>query len=301
MTLRWIRIAVTLVMVVVALLLGVALWRAYVLSPWTRDGRVRADVVVMAAEVPGTVMQVHVTDNQLVQKGDILFTIDPSRYRLALAQAQAVVENRRQDLKVRAATAQRREKLSDLATSTEAREQARGSAGVAEAALEEAQVAVQVAQLNLDRTTVRAPVNGWVTNLRLRPGDYVAAGQSAMSVVDADSFWIVGYFEETKLARIRRGDAARVTLMAWPDLPIYGRVESIGRGIADANATDPIGLPTVNPIFAWVRLAQRVPVRIKIEQKPDELQLAAGLSCTIEVGNDVHQQRGLLERLRDAL
>lgn len=301
MSARWIRMGVTFAMVLVAIVLAWLLWRAYVLQPWTRDGRVRADVVVMAAEVPGTVTQVQVVDNQFVRKGDVLFTVDPARYRLALAQAQAVVENRRQDLKVRASAAQRRERLNELATSVEAREQARGSAGVAEAALEEAQVAVQVAQLNLDRTTVRAPVNGWVTNLRLRPGDYVAAGQSALAVVDADSFWIVGYFEETKLARIRAGDAARATLMAWPDAPIFGRVESIGRGIADANAADPVGLPTVNPIFAWVRLAQRVPVRIRIEQKPQQLELAAGLSCTVEIGADVNRPRSMLERLRDAL
>jgi RND family efflux transporter MFP subunit len=301
MTIRLLRIAVTLLLVAVALLLALALWRAYVLSPWTRDGRVRADVVVMATEVAGPVIEVPVIDNQFVHKGDVLFAVDPAHYRLALAQAEAVVENRRQDLKVRASVAQRREKLSELATSTEAREQARGSAGVAEAALEEAQVAVQVARLNLDRTTVRAPVNGWVTNLRLRPGDYAGAGQSALTLVDADSFWITGYFEETKLARIHTGDAARATLMAWPDAPIFGHVESMGHGIADPNATDAVGLPTVNPIFAWVRLAQRIPVRIHIDQKPPELELAAGLSCTIEIGADVHRRRSLLERLRDAL
>ncbi|MDB5367766.1 MAG: HlyD family secretion protein [Rhodospirillales bacterium] len=301
MTRRIVGIAVTLLLVAIALLLALALWRAYVLSPWTRDGRVRADVVVLAAEVPGPVVQVQVADNQFVHKGDILFTVDPARYRLALAQAEAMVENRRQDLKVRASVAQRREKLSELATSTEAREQARGSAGVAEAALEEAQVAIELAKLNLERTTVRAPVNGWVTNLRLRPGDYAAAGQSVLTLVDADSFWIVGYFEETKLARIRIGDAARATLMAWPDAPIFGHVESIGRGIADPNATDAVGLPAVNPIFAWVRLAQRIPVRIHIDQKPPELELGAGLSCTVEVGADVHRRRSLLERLRDVL
>ena len=279
------RILVTLALVAVAALLAVGLWRQYMLAPWTRDGRVRAEVVNIASEVPGTVVSVEIADNQFVHKGDVLFQIDPVRFRLALAQAQADVEQRRQDLALKLADARRRAGMAGVVSAEEI-DRFKSSAGVAAAALQAAEVALDVAKLNLERTTLRAPVNGYVTNLHLRVGDYVGVGAPRVAVIDSDSFWIVGYFEETKLGLINIGDLAKITLMGFSQ-PIDGHVESIGHGIADANdRPDALGLQDVNPVFTWVRLAQRIPVKLRIDHLPDQIPLAAGMTCTVAVGSE---------------
>lgn len=174
---------------------------------------------------------------------------------------------------------------------------------MAEATLDQAKASLDVAKLNLARSTVVSPVNGYVTHLRLRAGAYVSTGVAQMAVVDADSFWIEGYFEETKLHAIRPGDPARIRLMGY-DTPFEGRVESIGRGIADSNdATNNRGLPAVNPVFTWVRLAQRIPVRVSIRDLPPEVTLVVGMTASIDVGPESEQRSGLggrlLEWMRD--
>ncbi|WP_042977098.1 HlyD family secretion protein, partial [Burkholderia sp. AU4i] len=130
----------------------------------------------------------------------------------------------------------------------------------------------------------RSPVDGYVTQLRLRHGDYAVEGKPGISVLDAHSFWITGYFEETKLRRVATGAPATIRLMGFDPL-LSGHVTSIGRGIADENGTlDELGLPAVNPTFSWVRLAQRIPVRIEIDRVPAGVLLAAGMTCSVEVG-----------------
>jgi multidrug resistance efflux pump len=281
---RWLRkFANTAFVVVLAVLLGCALWRYYMLSPWTRDGRVRAETVNVAAEVFGKVSELKVTENQFVHKGDALFVIDPEEFRLALARIGATVESRRQEMQVRVADAERRRHLSAQSVSKEEQETTETSASVATAAYQEAKAQYDLAKLNLERTVVRSPVNGYITNLRLRTGDYATVGQTKLTVIDSDSFWISGYFEETKLPHICEGDHAVVELMGVT-APISGHVESISRGIADQNGNaDSQGLPNVNPVFYWVRLAQRIPVRIHIDQVPAGITLAAGMTCTITV------------------
>lgn len=278
------RVLVTLALVCVAAVMVVGLWHHYMVAPWTRDGRVRAESVVIAPEVSGVVAEVRVQDNQLVKKGDVLFVIDQERYRLAQAEAQATVVSRRADLQVAAAKAARRAKLSEVAVSIEDRESSRGTEGASAGALDAAVAQANLAKLNLERTVIRSPVNGYVTNLHLRVGDYATAGQSAVTVVDRDSFWIAGYFEETKLGGVHVGDDARIELMGY-NQPLRGRVEGISRGIADTNdQSGARGLASVDPVFTWVRLAQRIPVRISIESVPDGVTLAAGLTCTVRVG-----------------
>ncbi len=278
------RLAMTLAMLAVSGLLVTALWRYYMQDPWTRDGTVRADVVTIAPEVSGTVIDLKVADNQFVHKGDILYVIDPVRFRLALDQAQATAESRKQDMQVLQMKSARRAQLSDLAASSEEKEQYRGSASAAAANYNEAQAAVEVAKINLDRSVIRSPVNGYVTNLLLRRGDYATAGQKTVSVIDSDSFWIAGYFEETKLAQIHPGDTARIKLMGFAD-PVSGHVESLARGITDKNGTSGNeGLANVDPVFTWVRLAQRFPVRIRVDQVPAGIELAMGMTCTIDIG-----------------
>lgn len=178
-------------------------------------------------------------------------------------------------------------------------------AAVAGSTLAGAQAALDVAKLNLERTVLRAPANGYIMHLRLRAGSYANAGQPRIAVLDADSFWITGYFEETKISGIHLGDLARVKLMGY-DTPLTGHVESFGRGISDGNdAINGVGLPTVNPIFTWVRLAQRMPVRIAIDHVPDGVVLTAGMTASVSVGRDADAPttpRGrLLGWLRDNL
>ncbi len=294
------RVLLTLAMVAVATFLVLALWQRYMLSPWTRDGRVRAEVVDIASEVSGTVTELPVRDNQLVHKGDVLFVLDPVRFKLAIAQAQANVESAKEDLALKQSDAKRRQGLTGV-VSAEEQERTRSTAAVASATLDAAQAALEVAKLNLQRSVLYSPVNGYVTNLRLRIGDYSNAGQPRVSVIDSDSFWISGYFEETKLGKIAPGAPARVTLMGYKPI-ITGHVETIARGINDTNASgDALGLQNVNPVFTWVRLAQRIPVRIAIDHVPDGLVVAAGMTCSIDVGPELPATSlgGRIDRLFD--
>ena len=277
------RFFVTLVMVLIAGVIGWQLWVYYMDAPWTRDGRVRADTVNLAPDVSGPVVQVFVRDNQVVKAGDKLFEIDPTRFTLALAQAQA------QKLKAQAAmqdaqrTAGRYASLSSNAVSSLSRDAAVSAALEAAADYQQAQANESVAQLNLQRSTVRATVNGVVTNFSMQPGDCVSAGTPDLAIVDTDSLYVDGYFEETKLRRIAVGDAATVTLLDGGPA-ISGHVAGLAAGISDAERTPtPSLLADVHPTFTWVRLAQRVPVRIALDHVPAGTTLVAGMTCTVVI------------------
>ncbi|EKS9205599.1 HlyD family secretion protein [Enterobacter cloacae] len=277
------RYALTLSAVAVATCLAFILWKHYAQTPWTRDGRVRADVVQIAPDVSGPVISVAVRDNQWVNQGDVLYSIDPRWLKLAVASAQADVESKRHEMLMRQDAARRRTQIKD-AISREDLQQTGSAANVAVANYHGALAALALAELNLAHATVRSPVSGYVTHLRLRPGDYATAGETKVTIVDAHSFWVVGYFEETKLRHIRVGDSAQVALMGY-DPVLTGHVESIGHGIGDNNdETGGLGLPDVEPTFSWVRLAQRVPVRIHIDTLPKGVELVAGLSASVAVG-----------------
>lgn len=320
------RFLITATVVGLAALLGQALWRHYLYSPWTRDGRVRAEVVRVAPDVAGLVAQVVVVDNQRVRKGDVLFTIDPERFNNAVAQAEANLvaaeasaraaganigaalasaAARKAEYDMRQSQAERREQLGDV-IAREARsdavsaahsaravwEQARAGGTQASAAKDkalaavaQAEVALERAQLDLARSQVRAPVDGYVTNLDVRIGDYAAAGSPRLALIDSDSYYIYGYFEETKLPYLRVNDPVDIRLMSGGVL-LKGRISGIARGITDRdNPTGADLLADVNPTFNWVRLAQRVPVRIEIDRNsvPADTVLAAGMTATIEV------------------
>ena len=153
----------------------------------------------------------------------------------------------------------------------------------AEATLEQAKAQLSQAQVNLKRTRILSPVNGYVTNLQEQLGDYANVAQQLISVVDADSFWIDGYFEETILAPIRVGDPAQIKLMGYSQI-LRGHVDSIARAINVSNAQpNSQGVATVNPIFTWVRLAQRIPTRIHIDEVPPGVILSAGMTATVEI------------------
>ncbi|UEM23653.1 HlyD family secretion protein [Skermanella mucosa] len=277
------RIAVTLVTVAVAAVVGWYLWDYYMAQPWTRDGRVRADVIQVSPDVSGIVARVQVRDNQHVRRGDLLFTIDRDRYRLAVEQAQALVESRRADMVQHERDMDRQHRLSGGVVSVADREAAESAFAITRASFRQAQADLEMARLNLDRTDVRAVADGYVTNLELHVGDYVQSGSPALALVDSGSFHVVGYFEETKLPRIREGARVSVALMGH-GRTFGGHVDSIASGIVDRERSQsPDLLANINPTFTWVRLAQRIPVRITLDDVPEGWRPRAGLTATVTI------------------
>jgi multidrug resistance efflux pump len=305
-----IRIAITLVTLLIALALMHAIWHRYMYSPWTRDGRVRANVINLSTDVSGLVTEVRVKDNQWVRKGDVLYVLDPDRFRYAVDQAEADVARASAQLqqaeslmnaslyesKMRKDQASRREKLSGDVVSEELRsdyglqsrqsqaslDAARAAYAAAQSSLKAALVRKETAHLDLVRSEVRAPTDGFITNLNLYPGDYASAGVARMAMIDSNSFWVYGYFEETKIQGVHVGDRAVVRLLGG-DVDLGGHVDSIASGIVDRDNPTGTGelLANVDPIFTWVRLAQRVPVRIHLDSVPTGIHLAMGMTCTI--------------------
>ncbi len=276
------RVLITAMLVAAAALVAWRMWQHYERDPWTRDGRIRADVVEIAPDVSGLVTQVLVHDNQPVRKGQLLFVIDRPRYALAAAQAQAALASQKAVLVEARREAGRNAALGDL-VSQEAREQGLERVSQASAALDQAQANLDVARLNLARISVAAPVDGVLASVALRPGEYLAAGHPALALVDSASVHVDGYFEETKLRRIRIGDHARIHVMGEPE-PLLGHVQSIAAAISDRERTESANLlPNVNPTVSWVRLAQRVPVRIVLDKAPADIRLIAGRTATVTI------------------
>jgi multidrug resistance efflux pump len=281
--LRILPFVITLATIAVAGALGWAMWNAYMGAPWTRDGTVRAYVVTMAVEVSGYIVELPVADNQFVHKGDLLMVIDPTNYKIAVSLAEAAVQQAQANAENAEREAKRRQELSNLAATVEEKQTFASNALATQAQLQQAQANLAQARVNLERTQIRSPVNGWVTNLLAQLGDYATVGMNEISLVDADSFWVDGYFEETNLEPIQVGDPAEIKLMGYSQI-VRGHVGSIARGINVANAQpNGQGLANVNPIFTWVRLAQRIPVRIHIDQVPDGVVLAAGMTATVQI------------------
>ena len=294
------KTAATLLILVLAGLAALVIWDSYVTAPWTRDGSVRVQVASIAPQVSGQITEVRVVDNQYVHQGDVLYVIDPFDFQVALDSDKAQLRQKAADVQVRQMQAERRQHLSDLATTPEEQQLYVGNAIQAQAAFDAAQQQVAQADINLKRTQVRSPVNGYVTNLLMRVGDYAQAGTNNISVIDADSYWIDGYFEETKMAHVCIGDRAEAALMGYRD-PIVGRVQTVTRGISVSNATPSTqGLPNVDPVYTWVRLAQRVPVRIKIIDLPPGIPLVSGMTATVTIRGSAGRESGGTLRQRFA-
>lgn len=286
------RVLVTLAVTALALVALWWLWNFYTLAPWTRDARVLANVVEVAPDVSGLIGEIPVADNQLVKKGDVLFVIDQKRFQFALQQAQASVTQNQAAAKLASDNAQRDATAyaaDPAAIAVQTAESSRSKASEAQAALELAQAELATAQLNLERSTVRAPVNGYVTNLTATVGDYATAGTGVVAVVDSDSFYVYAYFMETKLPAIAVGDIAEIRLMAGGRV-LEGKVQGVSRAIANTALTAGGLLSNVDPNFDWIRLAQRIPVRIALDKLPEGVTLSSGLSATVVVrpaGNKV--------------
>ncbi|MBV4518959.1 HlyD family secretion protein [Pseudomonas sp. SWRI74] len=302
----------TVAVVVLAFVLGWFAWEHYTRAPWTRDARVRADVVTLSADVAGRIVKLNVQDNQHVDKGQLLLEIDPSRYVLAvehakravevskasLGQSQATIVASQALLKQRESEERRRRTLKERsAISGEEWEKANTDVSVAQADLLRNQANLSFAQANvqlaiaalaeaehdLARTRVESPVSGYVTNLLTRQGDYATAGGALVALVDSNSFYVSGYFEETKLPRIGEGDRVAIELMSGERFG--GTVQSIAFAIADReNLPGGRLLANINPSYTWVKLAQRVPVRIQIDTDyAGKDKLRAGTTATVTV------------------
>ena len=276
------RILTTAILVTLALFGGRRLWIHYNIEPLTRDGRVRADIVQVSPDVSALVTEVRVKNNQTVEKGDVLFVLDRARYELAMRQAEASMAATQVALAQAKRENDRNRNLKDLAT-TEQVEEGQSKVDQLVAQLNSARVQRDTARLNLDRTTVYAPVDGIVTNVELQPGDYASTGRQVLALVDGDTIHVDGYFEETKLPQIRVGDRAIVHIMGIKT-ELSGSVESIDAGIEDRErSASSTALANVNPTFSWVRLAQRIPVRIRLDPTRRDIRLIAGRTATVSI------------------
>ena len=309
----------TVAVVVLAFVLGWFAWEHYTRAPWTRDARVRADVVTLSADVSGRIVRLGVQDNQHVDKGQLLLEIDPARYALAveharrsvevakasLGQSEATIvssqallrqrqseERRRRTLKERSAISGEEWEKSNTEVSVAQADLLRNQAnlGLAQANVQLAIAALTQAELDLQRTRVESPVSGYVTNLLTRQGDYATVGGPLLALVDSDSFYVSGYFEETKLPRIGEGDRVDIELMSGEKFG--GTVQSIAFAIADReNLPGGRLLANINPSYTWVKLAQRVPVRIRIDEGyAGKDKLRAGTTATVTVEENPKSQ-----------
>lgn len=276
------RMVLTLLVVTLATVLVWQMVLYYMFAPWTRDGHIRADVIQIAPDVSGLIQEVSVRDNQVINRGDVLFTIDQDRFRLALRQARATLAERKETLAQAQREAKRNRGLGNL-VAQEQLEESQSREARAQSALAEAQVAVDAAQLNLDRSVLRSPVDGYLNDRAPRVHEFVSAGRPVLSVVDSNSYHVDGYFEETKLSGIKVGQAVDIRVMG-DNTRLRGHVLSIAAGIEDRDRSSGANLlPNVNPAFSWVRLAQRIPVRIAFDQVPDDFRMIAGRTATVSI------------------
>jgi len=282
---RYLRYLVTLGAVAVAGYTLSVMFKEYLFHPWTRDGHVRAQVVKVTPRISGPIVELPVIDNQRVRQGDLLFKIDPRTYALAVEQAEAKLKQARASALVSLDQATRARDLHNRdkgAISEQALVRKENNLLVSNADVDVAQANLHAARLDLEFTEVRAPVDGYVTNLKLRYGTQTVANQPALALIDSNSFWVYGYFKETQIRNVRSGNKAAVKLMTYPNQPLDGVVESIGWGISRQDGqSDADLLPTVNPTFDWIRLAQRIPVRIRLTRIPEDVELRVGTTASV--------------------
>lgn len=273
----------TLLIAALAIIACWLVWNYYMQSPWTRDGKIRAEQVDITPQVSGSILTLNVKDNQFVKAGDELFQIDPTPWKIAVMNAQAKLAKAQSDLSRASHEVERRRGLSQNFISAEDLDTVNIALKVAQANFDAAKAEQEHARWQLAQTTVKAPVDGWITNLTTRIGNYATVGHPVFALIDSHSFYVVGYFEETKLRHIREGDRADVVLYS-DDRKLQGHVSSIGRAIHDQSlATDDNLVADIKPTIPWVRLAQRVPVRIELDALPADTVLVAGTTCTVSI------------------
>ncbi|MEO3990425.1 p-hydroxybenzoic acid efflux pump subunit AaeA [Pseudocitrobacter cyperus] len=276
------RTAITLILVILAFVAIFRAWVYYTESPWTRDARFSADVVAIAPDVSGLITQVNIKDNQLVKKDQVLFTIDQPRYQKALEEAEADVSYYKALASEKRREAGRRNQLGIQAMSREEIDQANNVLQTVEHQLAKAQATRDLARLDLERTVIRAPADGWVTNLNVFGGEFITRGSTAVALVKKNSFYVLAYLEETKLEGVRKGYRAEVTPLG-SNRVIKGTVDSVAAGVTNASSSnDAKGMATIDSNLEWVRLAQRVPVRIHLDEQQENVW-PAGTTATVVI------------------
>ena len=262
----------------------------YIQNPWTRNGQVRGHVIQVSPRVSGMVIKIDVVDNQFVRSGDLMFEVDPEPFEIAIAQAEANLKRQRINSQGRKIEYERLYEIyqKDAGAISE-KDLTRRETSYNESLsnIDGAVEQLRGAKLNLTYTRIYASVDGYVSNIDFQIGTQAVANKAILALVDSNSFWVFGYFRESQIGQIKLGDEARVTLMAYPDLVLHGHVESLGWGIAPSDGT--VGynlLPSIKPVFQWIRLAQRVPVRVKLDDIPKEVELRFGLTASVMVVSD---------------
>lgn len=280
---KFFRFAITFSLFILAVFLGLKLWNNYMNTPWTRDGRIRADTIIISPDVSGLVEKVYVKDNQFVKKGDLLFQIDKKRFIEDITKLEALCKVQKVEYEMLKKQFDRRFMVNNDVISKEEHETALYKLEIAKANYDKNLSELNIAKLNLQRSSVISPEDGWVTNLVLKNGDFINRGENSLAVISDNSFWVYGYFEEHKIPLIKEGDLANIQPLGT-DFILKGHVESIANGITDRdNDFGKRLLANVNPSFTWVRLAQRIPVRIYIDEVPKDFILRAGTTCTIKI------------------
>ncbi|MFV8800313.1 p-hydroxybenzoic acid efflux pump subunit AaeA [Yersinia sp. LJYL362] len=282
-SLKIIRIGITLLVVLLAVMAIFKVWAFYTESPWTRDAKFTADVVAIAPDVSGLITDVPVKDNQLVQKGQVLFVIDQPRYQQALAEAEADVAYYQTLAAEKQRESGRRQRLGVQAMSQEEIDQSNNVLQTVRHQLAKAVAVRDLAKLDLERTTVRAPAEGWVTNLNVHAGEFINRGATAVALVKKESFYILAYLEETKLEGVKPGHRAEITPLGSNRI-LHGTVDSISAGVTNSSSSaDSKGLATIDNNLEWVRLAQRVPVKIRLDSEDQQHSYPAGTTATVVI------------------
>ena len=270
-------------------------YEEYIDNPWTRDGQVRTQVIQVTPRVNGMVIKIHVVDNQRVKTGDLLFEIDPSQYQVKLNQAEARLQRTREAAKGTKIEFDRVKNIyakdkGAVSQKDLVRNETNYYKSLAD--IDSNEESVNTAKLNLSYTKVFAEVDGYVSNINFQIGSQASANKAILALVDENSYWVFGFFREDAIPDVKVGDKAMVTLLAYPDTPLSGKVESIAWGIAhsDGNPGNNL-LPSVKPVFQWIRLAQRIPVRIKLDKLPENVKLRFGLTASVMVLKDIEEKK----------
>ncbi len=270
-------------------------YRDYIDNPWTRDGQVRTQVIQVTPRVNGMVTKIHVVDNQRVKRGDLLFEIDPSQYQVKYNQAKARLQRTHEAAKGKKIEFERVKNIYEkdrgaVSQKDMVRNETNYYKSLAD--IESSEEAVNTAKLNLSYTKVYAEVDGYVSNINFQIGSQASANKPILALVDENAYWVFGFFREDAIPEVAVGDKAIVTLLAYPNTPLSGKVESIAWGIAhsDGNPGNNL-LPSVKPVFQWIRLAQRIPVRIKLDELPENVKLRFGMTASVMVLNRNSEQK----------
>ena len=283
----FIKITLSLILFSTAIYFGYNKYQDYFANPWTRDGQVRAQVIQVSPRVSGTVTKIGIIDNQFVKKGSLLFEIDKAPFLIAVAQVNAEIKRERANLRgkkveyTRVVNISKKDKGA-ISQKDLIRHEVNYLKSLAK--IDSLKESLNSAELNLTFTKVFASVDGYVSNINFQIGSQAVANKPILALVDSNSFWVFGYFRESMLQDISIGDRTMVTLMAYADKPISGVVESIGWGIAHSDGNPGANLlPSIKPTFQWIRLAQRIPVRIKLDKLPKGVELRFGLTASVKI------------------